>query len=95
MAKKVNEERKKKIPTSQLNDVLLPEIENTPPPSSPTGKEVKIKYIQQVGDHYPIFMFFSNDPRNIPEHYKRFLEKMIRRHFGFEGVPFTLSFKEK
>lgn len=95
VAKIVNEERKKKIPTSQLNEILLPEIEETPPPSSPTGKEVKIKYIQQVGDHYPIFMFFSNDPRNIPEHYKRFLEKMIRRHFGFEGVPFTLSFKDK
>jgi GTP-binding protein len=95
VSKKVNEERKKKIPTSLINETLLPEIENTPPPSSPTGKEVKIKYITQVGDHYPIFMFFSNDPRNIPEHYKRFLEKMIRRHFGFEGVPMTLSFKEK
>lgn len=95
VSKKVNEERKKKVPTSVLNEILLPEIENTPPPSSPTGKEVKIKYITQVGDHYPIFMFFSNDPRNIPEHYKRFLEKMIRRHFGFEGVPMTLSFKDK
>ncbi len=95
VSKKVNEERKKKVPTSILNETLLPEIENSPPPSSPTGKEVKIKYITQVGDHYPIFMFFSNDPRNIPEHYKRFLEKMIRRHFGFEGVPMTLSFKDK
>ncbi len=95
VSKKVNEERKKKVPTSVLNEILLPEIENTPPPSSSTGKEVKIKYITQVGDHYPIFMFFSNDPRNIPEHYKRFLEKMIRRHFGFEGVPMTLSFKDK
>ncbi len=94
-AKKVDGERKKKIATRELNDVLLPEIENTPPPASPTGKEVKIKYIQQVGDHYPIFQFFSNDPRNIPDHYKRFLEKMIRKNFGFEGVPFTLSFKEK
>lgn len=95
VSKKVNEERKKKIPTSLINETLLPEIENTPPPSSPTGKEVKIKYITQVGDHYPIFIFFSNDPLNIPEHYKRFLEKMIRRHFGFKGVPMTLSFKEK
>lgn len=95
VAKKVNEERKKKIPTSELNDILLPEIENMPPPASPTGKEVKIKYIQQVGDHYPIFMFFCNDPRNIPDHYKRFLEKMIRRIFGFEGVPMTLTFKQK
>ncbi|MFA5805007.1 MAG: ribosome biogenesis GTPase Der [Melioribacteraceae bacterium] len=95
IAKKVHGERHKKIPTHTLNDVLLPEIENTPPPSSPTGKEVKIKYITQVGDHYPIFMFFANEHRFIPDHYKRFLEKMIRRHFGFEGVPMTLSFKAK
>lgn len=95
IAKKVHEERHKKIPTHELNDALLPEIERTPPPASPTGKEVKIKFITQVGDHYPIFMFFSNEPRFIPEHYRRFLEKMIRRHYGFEGVPMTISFKEK
>lgn len=94
-AKKVHEERRKKIPTSKLNEVLLPEIERTPPPASPTGKEVKIKYITQVGDYYPIFFFFANEPRFIPEHYKRFLEHLIRKHFGFEGVPMTLSFKDK
>lgn len=95
LSKKVYDERKKKILTSELNDILLPEIEKSPPPTTHTGKEVKIKYITQVGDHYPIFLFFANYPKNVPDHYKRFLEKMIRRYFGFEGVPFTLSFKEK
>jgi GTP-binding protein len=95
VAKKVYEERSKKIPTNKLNDILLPIIENMPPPASPTGKEVKIKYITQVGDHYPIFMFFANEPRFIQDNYRRFLERQIRKHFGFEGVPFTLSFKEK
>jgi GTPase len=95
MAKKIFIERDKKIPTSELNDVLLPIIERTPPPASPNGKEIKIKYITQVGDHYPIFMFFANEPKFIPEHYRRFLEKTIRKHFGFEGVSMTLSFKEK
>jgi GTP-binding protein len=95
LSRKIFEERKKKIPTSELNDALLPEIENIPPPTTHTGKEVKIKYITQVGEHYPIFLFFTNYPKNIPDHYKRFLEKLIRKHFGFEGVPFTLSFKEK
>ncbi|MCL4551487.1 MAG: ribosome biogenesis GTPase Der [Bacteroidetes bacterium] len=95
VAKKIHEERHKKIPTNKLNEVLLPEIENSPPPSSPTGKEIKIKYITQVGEHYPIFMFFASNHKFIPDHYKRFLEKMVRRNFGFEGVPITLSFKEK
>lgn len=95
LAKKVNTERQKKIPTSELNDILLPEILKTPPPSTPTGKEVKIKYVTQVGDHYPIFLFFANEYKFIPESYKRFLERQIRKHFGFEGVPLTLSFREK
>lgn len=95
LALKIHEERKKKIPTSQLNEVLLPEIQNTPPPATPTGKEIKIKYITQVGKHYPIFLFFANQHKYIPESYKRFLERLIRQHFGFEGVPITISFKEK
>lgn len=95
LAKKINEERKKKIPTSQLNDVLLPLIAATPPPATPTGKEVKIKYITQVGEHYPIFLFFANEHKFVPEHYRRFLERLIRENFGFEGVPMTISFKEK
>ena len=64
----MHEERNKKIPTNELNEVLLPEIDRTPPPASPTGREVKIKYITQVGDHYPIFMFFANEPKHIPDH---------------------------
>ncbi|MBX3007702.1 MAG: ribosome biogenesis GTPase Der [Melioribacteraceae bacterium] len=95
LAKKVHEERHKKIPTSELNDVLLPEIANTPPPATPTGKEVKIKYVTQVGDHYPIFLFFANEHRFISDQYRRFLERLIRKNFGFEGVPMTISFKEK
>ncbi len=95
LCKKVNQERKKKIPTSELNDIMLPEIENFPPQASHTGREVKIKYITQVGDHYPIFLFFSNYPKEIQDHYKRYLEKLLRKHFGFEGIPLTLSFKNK
>ncbi len=95
LALSINEERKKNIATSELNDTLLQEIEKSPPPSTATGKEVKIKYITQVGNKYPVFLFFSNYPRDIAEHYKRYLEKLIRKHFGFNGVPVTLSFKKK
>lgn len=95
LCKKVQEERTKKIPTSELNDALLQEIEKNPPPSSPTGKEVRIKFVNQVGDYYPIFLFFSNYPKHIPDHYRRFLERTIRRIYGFEGVPLTVSFRQK
>ena len=95
LCKKIQEERTKKIPTNVLNEVLLPEIEKTPPPATGTGKEIKIKYITQVGDHYPIFLVFSNFPKYIPDNYRKFLERLIRKHFGFEGVAITVSFKEK
>jgi GTP-binding protein len=95
LAKKIHVERGKKIPTSELNEVLLPIIQETPPPSTPTGREVKIKYITQVGDHYPIFLFFANEHKYIPESYKRFLERQIRKCFGFEGSPMTIGFRDK
>lgn len=90
----IYEERSKKIPTQELNDIILDEVKKTPPPSTPNGKEIKIKYITQVGEHYPIFLFFANDNKYIPDSYKRFLEKLIRNRYGFSGVPMTISFKE-
>jgi GTP-binding protein len=95
LCKKVQVERTKKIPTSELNDAILAEIEKNPPPASPTGKEVRIKFVNQVGDYYPIFLFFSNYPNHIPDHYRRFLERTLRRLYGFEGVPITVSFRQK
>jgi GTPase len=95
MAIEIFKERKKQISTSDLNETILPEIERNPPPSTATGKEVKIKYITQAKGSYPVFLFFSNYPKEIPEHYKRYLEKLIRRKYGFEGVTIILSFKAK
>ncbi len=95
LAEKINIERQKKISTSELNDKLLPELEKSPPKSTSTGKEVKIKYITQAGNYYPVFLFFTNYPKEISDQYKRFIEGLIRKHFGFEGVPVTLAFKAK
>jgi GTP-binding protein len=95
MAKKIEVERKKKIPKDELNETLRDEIEKTPPPTTQNGKEIRIKYINQVGENYPVFLMFANDVKQIPETYRRFVEKLIRRNYGFEGVPITVSFKEK
>jgi GTPase len=91
----INDERKKKISTSNLNDILLEEISKNPPPATGTGKEIKIKYVTLGGQHYPVFIFFANYPKLVPDNYKRFLENTIRRNFGFKGVPLTLVFKNK
>jgi GTP-binding protein len=88
-------ERTKKISTSELNDTLLPEIEKSPPSATHTGKEVKIKYITQAIGEYPKFLFFCNYPKEVQDNYKKFLERIIRKNFGFAGIPMTLIFKNK
>jgi GTPase len=90
----VYEHKIMKIPTSELNDKLLPEIENTPPPSI-KGKYIKIKYITQVPAQIPTFLFFANLPQYIKESYERFLENRLREHFNFGGVPIQCFFRKK
>src|SRR6478609_5681386 len=84
----------KKIPTSALNDALLPEIAHYPPPAL-RGKLIQIKYITQVAAKTPTFAFFCNLPQYIQESYVRFLENRLREKFDFEGTPVRLFFRKK
>ena len=83
-----------KISTSQLNDVLLPIIQQRPPQGI-HGKEIKIKYITQLPTNNINLVFFCNFPEDIRENYKHFLEKEIRKSFNFEGNPIKLLFRKK
>lgn len=94
VAMEVYNNKFKKIPTSKLNDVLLPIIENYPPPSN-KGKYIKIKYITQISGTSPMFAFFCNLPQYIKDPYKRFLENKLREHFDFTGVPIQIFFRQK
>jgi GTP-binding protein len=93
-AAKVYTNKIKKIQTSKLNDILLPIIEKTPPPSI-KGKHIKIKYITQINATSPMFAFFCNLPQYIKDPYKRFIENKLREHFDFEGVPIQIFFRQK
>lgn len=90
----VYENRRRKIPTSLLNEVMLKVIEDYPPPAV-KGKYVKIKYITQLPTHAPAFAFFCNFPQYVKEPYKRYLENKIRQHFNFNGVPIQVFMREK
>ncbi|WMI69699.1 ribosome biogenesis GTPase Der [Mangrovimonas sp. YM274] len=93
-AVEVYNNRSKKIKTSKLNEVLLPIIEQTPPPAY-KGKYVKIKYIMQLPTPQPQFAFFCNLPQYVKPPYKRFLENQLREHFDFHGVPVTVYMRKK
>lgn len=93
-AMEVYENRKKKIKTSKLNEVMLPIFESSPPPAL-KGKYIKIKYCVQLGTPSPQFVFFCNLPQYVKEPYKRFTENQLRKHFGFTGVPIEVYFRQK
>ncbi len=94
LATEVYRQRKMRIPTSELNDYLLPIIQQNSPPAV-RGKEIKINYVSQVKAGPPVFAFFSNKPKLIPENYRRFLENKIREKYAFTGVPILITFREK
>lgn len=91
---KVYENRKKRIKTSKLIDVMLPIIQATPPPAV-KGKYVKIKYATQLPTKTPQFAFFANFPQHVKEPYKRFVENQLRKNFDFNGVPIQVYFRKK
>ena len=94
-AKEVYLHRKIKIGTSKLNEVMLPIIEATPPPSI-KGKYIKIKYVSQVPDtRIPTFVFYANLPQYIKEPYKRFLENKMRDNWELTGTPINLFVRQK
>ncbi len=94
-AVQVFENRRRTIPTSQLNTYMLEQIAITPPPSN-KGKFVKIKYVTMLKDAIiPTFVFFCNLPQWVKEPYKRFLENKIREQWDFNGTPIAIFMREK
>ena len=90
----VAENMGRRIPTSELNDAMLPEIENYPPPAW-KGKYIKIKYVTQLPTRTPQFAFFCNLPQWVKDPYKRFLENKLREHFDFTGCPIQVYTRAK
>ncbi len=93
-ALKVYENRKRKVATSKLNDIMLKAIEKFNPPVV-RGNAIKIKYVTQLPTYTPSFAFFCNYPNDIKTPYKNYLENKLRENFDFSGVPIRLFFRKK
>ena len=91
---RVYNSRKRRIPTSELNDYILPIIEDYPPAST-KGKYIRIKYATQLPTPTPQFAFFVNLPQYIKESYRRYLENKMREQWDFSGVPIQIYFRQK
>lgn len=93
-ALRVYDNRKRKVQTSKLNDVMLKAIEAFHPPVV-RGIPLKIKYVTQLPTYTPAFAFFCNLPEDVKQPYKNYLENQLRSNFDFEGVPLKLFFRKK
>lgn len=91
---KVYENRKRKITTSKLNEIMLEVVNKNPPPAL-KGKWIKIKFITQLPTYTPAFAFFCNLPQYVKDPYKRFLENKMREHWDFKGVPIQIFLRKK
>lgn len=93
-AVEVFENRKKRIPTSKLNEAMLDIFKQNPPPAN-KGKYIKVKFCTQLPTPTPQFVFFCNLPQYVKEPYKRFIENKMREIFNFTGVPVVVYFRQK
>lgn len=94
-AVQVYKNRKRVVPTSEVNRMMLEDIAAYPPPAN-KGKYVKIKYVTMLkGAQVPTFIFFCNLPQWVKEPYRRYLENKIREHWDFSGTPICVFMREK
>ena len=94
LATEIGETRSQRIPTAQVNAALREAVAKTPP-SSPGKRPLRIKYATQADVRPPTFVFFANDASLLHFSYRRYLENMLRRRFGFEGTAIKLEFRSR
>jgi len=88
----VHDERLRRVETHEVNELLRELVGRQPPPHS-RGRPVKIRYGTQVGVAPPTFALFANFPKDVPEHYIRYVHNGFRERWGFSGVPIRIRLR--
>lgn len=94
VALEVYDNKQRKVPTSELNEVMLKSIAAYQPPVV-RGNPIRIKFVTQLPTHVPSFAFFCNLPDDVKQPYKNYLENQLRQNFKFTGVPVRIFFRKK
>lgn len=90
----VEQERQKRISTSEVNERLEQLIARRQPPQA-AGREVKLLYATQVEVRPPTFAVFGNHPELVEEHYLRYLHNGFREAWGFTGTPLRILLRKR
>ena len=91
----INAERNKRIPTSELNELLRDAVRDHPPTAVHKGARLRLYYITQPQVAPPVFLVFSNNAEQVHWGYGRYLENMMRDRYGFMGTPLTIVFRSR
>ena len=94
LAREVQAERSRRIPTAQVNRVMSALVAYQQPPHGSRG-EVRIFYGSQVSTAPPLFVLFSNRAKEIPDSYVRYLSNGFRRAWGFFGSPMGMKVRQR
>jgi GTP-binding protein len=92
-AVRIGDERQRRVDTGALNQALRRAIAQKPPPTPSKGKRIKLLYATQAEVNPPTFVLFLNDASGVHFSYRRYMENVIRRSFGFEGTAIKLVFR--
>ena len=92
-AVRIGAERQRRIETGPLNQVIRRAVAEKPPPVPSKGKRLKLLYVTQAEVDPPTFVFFLNDASMVHFSYRRYMENVLRRNFGFEGTALRLVFR--
>lgn len=95
LALEIADERRKRIPTSHLNELLRDSVSKQPPMALKKGAHLRIYYATQPQVNPPVFLFFANDKDLVHWSYGRYLENRIRERYGFAGTPIVIVFRSR
>lgn len=90
----IGKTREMTLSTSEINRRIRDAVEDVQPPS-PRGKQVKLFYATQVGENPPRILIFSNNPGDIPENYRRYIENTLRNSLKLKGVPLKIIYRKR
>ncbi|MDP9324912.1 MAG: ribosome biogenesis GTPase Der [Candidatus Dormibacteraeota bacterium] len=93
-AVRVAENRRRRIPTPELNRVVQKAMEDNPPPTR-KGKQLKVLYATQGKERTPTIVLFVNDPDLAHFSYRRYLENQVRQNYDFAGVPLRVLMRKR
>lgn len=95
LAREIQDQRQKRVPTGELNAFLRQAVLDQPPMAVKKGAHLRLYYAVQPQTEPPVFLFFANDGDLVHWSYARYLENRLRERYDFGGTPIVIVFRSR